>query len=171
MGRKGELANEISFRMRPKSVYDKRREMKVRAVVALLLVFVTGFVRFCPACDEAALRDQLALGEREAVQQASTAAPMVGHACCQKAPAPDAPATPSSEEPNPGDCGREHVSAILRVAVPETVAEAYAVAGQELAATFALVMAEPTVREMLAMSPVAQADSPPAPLLALPIRI
>lgn len=145
--------------------------MKVRAVVALLLVFVTGFVRFCPACDEAALREQLAQGEREAVQKASTAAPMAGHACCRRAPVPEVPAPPSSEDPNPGDCGREHVSAILRAAVPEQATEAYAVAGQDLAVFFAPVMAEPTVREMLALSPTAQADSPPIPLLALPIRI
>lgn len=145
--------------------------MKVRAVVALLLVFVTGFVRFCPACDEAALRDQLALGEPAAVQQASTAAPMAGHACCQKTPAPHSPATPSSEDPNPGDCGREHVSAILRVAVPEQATEAYSVTGQDLAVSFAPVMAEPTMRQMLAMSPTGQADPPPIPLLALPIRI
>lgn len=145
--------------------------MKIRATIALLLVLVTGFVRFCPACDEAALRDQLATTNQAASQQESVAAPVAGHACCQKGSAPEQPVTPSPEEPEGEDCGREQVSAILRVAVPEQATEAYSVAGQDLVVSFAPVMAEPTVRQMLVMSPAAQADSPPVPLLVLPIRI
>jgi hypothetical protein len=145
--------------------------MKIRATIALLLVLVTGFVRFCPACDEAALRDQVATSNQAASQQESAAAPVAGHACCQKGSAPEQPVTPSPEEPEGEDCGREQVSAILRVAVPEQATEAYWVAGQDLVVSFAPVMAEPTVRQMLVMSPTAQADSPPVPLLVLPIRI
>lgn len=145
--------------------------MKIRATIALLLVLVTGFVRFCPACDEAALRDQLATTNQAASQQESAAAPVAGHACCQKGSAPEQPVTPSPEEPEGEDCGREQVSAILRVAVPEQATEAYSVAGQDLAIFVLPSTAEPSVEETLALSPTTQADSPPISLLALPIRI
>jgi hypothetical protein len=152
--------------MRPKSVYDGRSLMKIQATLALLLVVSMSFLRFCPACDEASLREQAARSD-----QASAAAPMAGHACCQKETAPEPPGTPSPEDGDSRDCGREHVSAILRVAVPETAPDAYSVTGQDMALALSPLMTEPAVREALAVSPEARADSPPTPILSLPIRI
>lgn len=143
--------------------------MKFRAIVALLLVLVTGFVRDCPACDQAALRETASLAELEA--------PPAGHACCHKDPAPPSQPAPSpqpasSPEDSPdGDCGREQVSAILRAANLELASASCSLNIELAALSVAPLPAEPLAEIARSASLFLRTDSPPVPILALPIRI
>jgi hypothetical protein len=149
--------------MQPISVYNTRRVMKFRAIVALLLVLVTGFVRDCPACDQAALREKASFAE--------LAAPPAGHACCHKDPAPPSQPASSPEDSPDGDCGREHVSAILRAANLESASASCSLNIELAALSVAPLPAEPLAEIARSASLCLRTNSPPVPIRALPIRI